>query len=92
MGEITSLGLCHQPRLRALRRSSSTTYHLRRNGATVLPDLRRSAPSVLNGLDKILGGAMVNRRMPRFAEFDKTMIAQLRAYLLDERRKLAAAP
>jgi hypothetical protein len=28
--------------------------------------------------------------MPRFAEFDKTMTAALRAYLLDERRKLAA--
>jgi hypothetical protein len=29
--------------------------------------------------------------MPRFAEFDKAMTAQLRGYLLDERRKLAAA-
>jgi quinohemoprotein ethanol dehydrogenase len=60
-------------------------------GATVLPDLRRSAPSVLNGLEKILDGAMVERGMPRFAEFDKAMVAQLRGYLLDERQKLAAA-
>jgi quinohemoprotein ethanol dehydrogenase len=59
-------------------------------GATVLPDLRRSAPSVLNSLDKVLDGAMVERGMPRFAEFDRTMIAALRGYLLDERRKLAA--
>ena len=59
-------------------------------GATVLPDLRRSTPAVLNGLDKILDGAMIERGMPRFAEFDRTMIADLRGYLLDERRKLAA--
>ncbi|HYE85730.1 MAG TPA: PQQ-dependent dehydrogenase, methanol/ethanol family [Vicinamibacterales bacterium] len=59
-------------------------------GATVLPDLRRSTPGILNGLDKILDGAMVERGMPRFGEFDRTMIGQLRAYLLDERRKLAA--
>jgi quinohemoprotein ethanol dehydrogenase len=66
------------------------TYCVRcHGGATVLPDLRRSAPSVLDGLEKILAGAMVERGMPRFAEFDKTMVAQLRGYLLDERRKLA---
>ena len=59
-------------------------------GATVLPDLRRSAPTVLSGLDKILDGALVERGMPRFPEFDTPMIAQLRAYLLDERKKLAA--
>jgi quinohemoprotein ethanol dehydrogenase len=59
-------------------------------GATVLPDLRRSMPAVLNGLDKILDGSLVERGMPRFAEFDKAMIAELRAYLLEERRKLAA--
>ena len=68
------------------------TYCVRcHGGATVLPDLRRSAPTVLNSLDKILDGAMVERGMPRFAELDKTAIAQLRGYLLDERRKLAAA-
>ena len=61
-------------------------------GATVLPDLSRSAPNVLNGLEKILDGALVERGMPRFAEFDKTMVRQVRGYLLDERRKLAAAP
>ena len=68
------------------------TYCVRcHGGATVLPDLRRSAPTVLNSLDKILDGAMVERGMPRFAELDKTAIAQLKGYLLDERRKLAAA-
>jgi len=68
------------------------TYCMRcHSGATVLPDLRRSAPTVLNGLDKILDGALAERGMPRFAEFDKAMIAQLRGYLLDERRKLAAS-
>jgi len=60
-------------------------------GATLLPDLRRSTPAVLNGLEKILDGALVERGMPRFPEFDKAMIAELRGYLLEERRKLAAA-
>jgi quinohemoprotein ethanol dehydrogenase len=59
-------------------------------GATVLPDLRRSTPAVLNGLEAILDGALVERGMPRFAELDKAAIAELRGYLLDERRKLAA--
>ncbi|HWI17692.1 MAG TPA: PQQ-dependent dehydrogenase, methanol/ethanol family [Vicinamibacterales bacterium] len=59
-------------------------------GATVLPDLRRSSPSVLNGLEKILDGSMVERGMPRFAELDRRAVAQLRGFLLDERRKLAA--
>jgi quinohemoprotein ethanol dehydrogenase len=59
-------------------------------GATVLPDLRRSSPSVLNSLDKILDGALVERGMPRFGELDKNAIAELRAFLLDERRKLAS--
>jgi quinohemoprotein ethanol dehydrogenase len=59
-------------------------------GATVLPDLRRSTPAVLSGLEKILDGSMVERGMPRFAELDKSAVGQLRAYLLDERRKLAA--
>jgi quinohemoprotein ethanol dehydrogenase len=68
------------------------TYCARCHGeATLLPDLRRSTPAVLNGLDKILDGALVERGMPRFGEFDKTMIADLRAYLLEERRKLVAA-
>jgi quinohemoprotein ethanol dehydrogenase len=67
------------------------TYCVRcHGGATVLPDLRRSTPAVLNGLDRILDGALTERGMPRFAELDKNAIAELRAYLLDERRKLAA--
>lgn len=68
-----------------------TTYCSRcHGGATVLPDLRRSTPSVLNGLEKILDGSLVERGMPRFAELDRRAVAQLRGYLLDERRKLAA--
>jgi quinohemoprotein ethanol dehydrogenase len=59
-------------------------------GATVLPDLRRSQPAVYNGLANILDGSLVERGMPRFAELDRAAIAELRAYLLDERRKLAA--
>ena len=67
------------------------TYCVRcHGGATVLPDLRRSAPTVLNGLEKILDGALVERGMPRFPEFDKAMTAELKGYLLDERKKLAA--
>jgi quinohemoprotein ethanol dehydrogenase len=67
------------------------TYCVRcHGGATVLPDLRRSTPSVLSGLEQILDGSMVERGMPRFAELDRAAIAQLRGYLLDERRKLAA--
>ena len=30
----------------------------------------------MNGLEKILDGALVERGMPRFAEFDKAMIAR----------------
>lgn len=68
-----------------------TTYCSRcHGGATVLPDLRRSTPSVLNGLEKILDGSLVERGMPRFAELDRRAVAQLRGYLLDERRKLVA--
>jgi mono/diheme cytochrome c family protein len=67
------------------------TYCVRcHGGATVLPDLRRSSPAVLTGLEKILDGALVERGMPRFGELDKPAVAELRAYLLDERRKLAA--
>jgi quinohemoprotein ethanol dehydrogenase len=68
------------------------TYCVRCHGeGTILPDVRRSTPAVLNGLDRILDGALVERGMPRFGELDKPAIAELRAYLLDERRKLAAA-
>ena len=69
------------------------TYCVRcHGGATILPDLRRSTPAVLAGLEKILDGALVERGMPRFGELDRTAVTQLRAYLLDERRKLMAAP
>ena len=57
-------------------------------GGTVLPDLRRSSPGIYNGLEKILDGSLVEQGMPRFAELDKAAIAELRAYLLDERKKL----
>ncbi len=60
-------------------------------GATVLPDLRRSTPGIYAGLDKILDGSLVERGMPRFEDLDQPAIAALRAYLLDERRKLAQA-
>jgi quinohemoprotein ethanol dehydrogenase len=67
------------------------TYCVRcHGGATVLPDLRRSTPSVLNGLEQILDGSLLERGMPRFGELDKQAVAQLRGFLLDERRKLAA--
>jgi quinohemoprotein ethanol dehydrogenase len=59
-------------------------------GATILPDLRRSTPGIYTGLEKILDGSLADRGMPRFAELDKAAVAELRAYLLDERRKLAA--
>ena len=55
---------------------------------TILPDLRRSSPGVYTGLEKILDGSLVERGMPRFAELDKAAVAALRAYLLDERKKL----
>ena len=42
----------------------------------------------------VFGGSVAryfcDRGMPRFAELDKAAIAELRAYLLDERRKLAS--
>jgi outer membrane protein assembly factor BamB len=58
--------------------------------ATMLPDLSRSTPAVLNGLEKIVVEGRVDRGMPAFPEIDKTMIAELRAFLIDERNKLAA--
>ena len=67
------------------------TYCVRcHSNATVLPDLRRSAPTVLQGLEKVLvNGALADRGMPAFDYLDKNAIAELRAYLLDERRKIA---
>jgi quinohemoprotein ethanol dehydrogenase len=68
-----------------------STYCARcHGGATILPDLRRSTPGTYTALEKILDGSLAERGMPRFAELDKAAIAELRAYLLDERRKLAA--
>ena len=60
-------------------------------GATILPDLRTSSAGVYSGLEKILAGSMADRGMPSFQEFnlDSRAVAELRAYLLDERRKLA---
>jgi len=69
-----------------------STYCARcHGGGTILPDLRRSSPGIYNGLEKILDGSLVEQGMPRFAELDKAAIAALRGYLLDERKKLAAA-
>jgi len=67
------------------------TYCVRcHGGATILPDLRRSTPAVLSGLEKILDGALLERGMPRFGELDRAAVGELRAYLLEERKKLAA--
>ena len=90
---ITAMANSATPQQIASGAKLFATYCARCHGeATLLPDLRRSTPAVLNGLEKILDGALVERGMPRFGEFDRTMIAELRGYLLDERRKLAAAP
>jgi quinohemoprotein ethanol dehydrogenase len=59
-------------------------------GATILPDLRRSTPGTYTALEKILDGSLAERGMPRFAELDPTAIGELRVYLLEQRRKLAA--
>jgi quinohemoprotein ethanol dehydrogenase len=59
-------------------------------GATVLPDLRTSAPNVYPMYEKILiDGSLAERGMPLFDFLDRPAVAALRAYLLDERRKLA---
>ena len=52
------------PRARKLFNTYCVRCH---GGATILPDLRRSTPAVLAGLEKILDGALVERGMPRFA-------------------------
>jgi quinohemoprotein ethanol dehydrogenase len=88
---VTAIASNASPQQIAAGSKLYATYCVRcHGGATILPDLRRSTPAVLNGLEQILDGALVERGMPRFAEFDKMMTAALRAYLLDERRKLAA--
>jgi quinohemoprotein ethanol dehydrogenase len=60
-------------------------------GATVLPDLRTSAPNVYGAYEKILlENSLAERGMPLFDYLDRPAVAALRAYVLDERRKLAA--
>ncbi len=62
-------------------------------GATVLPDLRTSSPAIYGSYEKILiDGALAERGMPRFEYLDGAAVAALRAYVLDERRKLAGQP
>ena len=72
------------------------TYCVRCHGSnTMLPDLRTSTPAVYAGLEKILlDAALADRGMPGFAvaeSFDVRSVAAIRAYLLEERRKLAEA-
>jgi quinohemoprotein ethanol dehydrogenase len=62
-------------------------------GATVAPDLRRSSPAMYRSYERILlEGSLAERGMPRFDYLDRPAVAALRAYLLDERRKLATPP
>jgi quinohemoprotein ethanol dehydrogenase len=61
-------------------------------GATILPDLRTSSPAIYTSYEKILiDGALADRGMPRFEYLDRAAVSALRAYVLDERRKLAEA-
>ena len=88
---VTAIANTATPQQIAAGSKLYATYCVRcHGGATILPDLRRSTPAVLAGLEKILDGALVERGMPRFGELDRPAIAELRGYLLDERRKLAA--
>ena len=86
---VTAIASNARPEEIAAGEKIFNTYCARcHGGATILPDLRRSSPGIYTGLDKILDGSLVERGMPRFAELDKTAVAALRAYLLDERKKL----
>ena len=88
---VTAIASNATPQQVAAGRKLFATYCVRCHGeGTILPDLRRSTPAVLAGLEKILDGALVERGMPRFGELDRPAAAELRAYLLEERRKLAA--
>jgi quinohemoprotein ethanol dehydrogenase len=88
---VTAIAHSGTPQQIAAGAKIFTTYCARcHGGATILPDLRRSTPGIYNGLEKILDGSLADLGMPRFAELDKAAVAELRAYLLDERRKLAA--
>ncbi|HUE84855.1 MAG TPA: PQQ-dependent dehydrogenase, methanol/ethanol family [Vicinamibacterales bacterium] len=90
---VTAIASGARPEAIAAGAKLYTTYCARcHGGATVLPDLRRSAPAVYNSYEKILiDGALVERGMPRFQYLDRAAVAALRAYVLEERRKLAAA-
>jgi quinohemoprotein ethanol dehydrogenase len=90
---VTAIASGARPEEIAAGEKLYATYCARcHGGATVLPDLRRSAPAVYSTYEKILiDGALVERGMPRFEYLDKAAVAALRAYVLEERRKLAAA-
>ena len=61
-------------------------------GGTTLPDLRTSPAGVYDAYDRIIRqGSLADRGMPRFAALDAAAVAALRAYMLDERRKLLSA-
>jgi len=88
---VTAIASNAKPEQIAAGEKLFNTYCVRcHGGATILPDLRRSTPAVLTGLEKILDGALLERGMPRFGELDRAAVGELRAYLLEERRKLAA--
>jgi quinohemoprotein ethanol dehydrogenase len=60
-------------------------------GGTILPDLRTSSPGVYELYDTILlKGTLTQRGMPSFAFLTSTDVDALKAYVLDERRKIAA--
>jgi quinohemoprotein ethanol dehydrogenase len=88
---VTAIAHTGTPQQIAAGAKIFTTYCARCHGdATLLPDLRRSTPGTYAALEKILDGSLAERGMPRFVELEKPAVAELRAYLLDERRKLAA--
>jgi len=91
---VTAIANAAPPEQIAAGAKLFTTYCARcHGGATVLPDLRRSTPAVYRSYERILlEGALSERGMPRFEYLDRPAVAALRAYLLDQRRKLAAAP
>jgi quinohemoprotein ethanol dehydrogenase len=87
---VTAIAHSGTPQQIAAGAKIFTTYCARcHGGATILPDLRRSTPGTYSALEKVLDGSLAERGMPRFAELDKSAVAELRAYLLDERRKLS---
>jgi quinohemoprotein ethanol dehydrogenase len=58
------------------------------NAGTTAPDLRRLAPATYDALPNILQkGALAGRGMPPFRITDAE-VGALRAFLLDERRKI----